>query len=488
MTTSVALTALIWCITTAIFSNSSNTLFLEHFSGDVLAHNVSRFSGSVLACFILGYFLGFKSFVIPLGLVPEKLGTLLLPACCMVIMNVSNSLAMSLSGVTLTYVVKSTIPLWTVLWSYSQGERYPSLVAPALLMCVIGVSIASFTDFEVTAGGFAAALLSTWSQTCFNISSKKCIEKANITSTQAFFVSMIFCFFATQVVYRMQFYANEDLQPIFRTAAWDAFMVGEPISLLLITAASMTYFYEYQLNFVYVTQVTPLTFAITDIVRRLGTIVCNSFMFNKELSLLNQGGIGLALGGALWYSFIVASSPSSPKSPSSSSSKKIEHPQPAGAAKKMVKSEKLLPHQRLLMEGGQSPVGVRRSLPKRIPSANWTEPEHKNDENLTPTVVPRKSVPRSLDEQKLCDTLMAYDEDLLPMSPSRKSRYSLSSASSSSTCTPKSPDKAQQLAGGPKLSLGGDEMKNNMNVVNNPYNFDIRGRYPIERVRQPRVA
>jgi len=450
MNKSVFITALTWCIVTAVFSNYANTMFLQHF-GDILAHNVSRFSVSVLACLTLGSLMGYKNFVIPFDQIPEKMGILLLPMASMVVMNTSTSVALTHSGVTLTYVVKSSIPLWTVLWSYTQGERYPLLVWPALLMCCAGVAVASFTDFEFTTLGFTAALISTWSQTCFNISSKKCIQKANISATQSFFVSMIFCFLAVQVLYRLQFYIFDDMQPVFRAAAWDSIVLGQYMSMALIVGAGLTYFHEYQLNFVYVTQVTPLTFAITDIVRRLGTIACNSFMFDKILSPLNQFGIALALGGAVWYSVIVTSGAGPSHAQAQASPRKIEHPHASQAAKTLPKPKRL----------SHVDPTPKRLMPKRIPSADWTEPT-KPAEDLTP-IAPRKSVPRVLEEQLECDTLMTYNEDLLPMSPSRVSRYSVASASSSSTASPTSPDKMSS-GGGPKFdSYSGKARGNNQN-------------------------
>ena len=56
------------------------------------------------------------------------------------------------------------------------------------------------------------------------------------------------------------------------TQEWDK---GNSVPVLKIVAAASSYFVEYGLNFMYVAQVSPVTFAITDIVRRLGTIVAN---------------------------------------------------------------------------------------------------------------------------------------------------------------------------------------------------------------------
>lgn len=266
---------------------------------------------------------------------PEKMKMLLIPALCMVCMNVANSYACRACGVTLTYVVKSTIPVWTVLWSLSQGERYPIMVCPALVLSCVGVATASAADFEFNIEGFSFAVISTIAQTAFNITSKSCMKKAGLASTEGFFVSCCICYLFLQTAFYVEAAFNPSAEHIF-VPAQNAFQAGNTWPVTVLGLTTLSYFIEYQLNFGYVGMVSALTFAITDIVRRLVTIVFNSFLFDKVLTPMNQIGITTALGGALLYAIIMNRGTGSAPARSSkkiSASKKKRSSSPAPVAR-----------------------------------------------------------------------------------------------------------------------------------------------------------
>eukprot|EP00397_Hematodinium_sp_SG-2012_P007496 GEMP01007542.1.p1 GENE.GEMP01007542.1~~GEMP01007542.1.p1 ORF type:complete len:699 (+),score=154.69 GEMP01007542.1:56-2152(+) len=297
------ITALAWTAQTALLSNYANTHFLRLFASPI-GHNLTRFSGCVLISLFGGYVLRLKKATVPHHMFVEKMKIMLVPAICMICMNLSNSYGLQFSGVTLTYVVKSTIPVWTVLWSLSQGERYPLMVVPALLMCCMGVGLASFADFEFNILGFLAALFSTLAQTAFNILSKIYVEKSGLSSTEGFFVSTCICYFVLQTLFYAEMLVNPHAEDVFGPS-YIALQAGNYWPALVLFLTTFSYFTEYQLNFALVGMVSTLTFSISDIVRRLATISLNSFIFDKELTPMNIAGIAIALGGALLYSLIV---------------------------------------------------------------------------------------------------------------------------------------------------------------------------------------
>ena len=73
---------------------------------------------------------------------------------------------------------------------------------------------------------------------------------------------------------------------------------------MLVLAAALAYEAEYALSFVFVGCVDPVTFSVLDIGRRLAVIVTGAVLFDKPLTPLNIGGIGLALSGVLAYSVL----------------------------------------------------------------------------------------------------------------------------------------------------------------------------------------
>ena len=88
-------------------------------------------------------------------------------------MNTSNSMALRSVGVTLTYVIKATIPVWTCLYAYFfEGKRFSYSIIAALLGCCFGVALASMGDLTFNWPGFFFACVSCIAQCAFNISSK----------------------------------------------------------------------------------------------------------------------------------------------------------------------------------------------------------------------------------------------------------------------------------------------------------------------------
>jgi drug/metabolite transporter (DMT)-like permease len=59
--------------------------------------------------------------------------------------------ALQLSGITLTYVVKATIPVFTILHtSLVKGESFSTGVYMSILPTVCGVAVAAWSDSEVS--------------------------------------------------------------------------------------------------------------------------------------------------------------------------------------------------------------------------------------------------------------------------------------------------------------------------------------------------
>ena len=75
-------------------------------------------------------------------------------------------------------------------------------------------------------------------------------------------------------------------------------------SQILCVGAALAYWVEYALSFTMVSLVSPVEFAVLDIVRRLGTILFGAYLFEKTLSSTNLAGVFISLAGVMFYSFI----------------------------------------------------------------------------------------------------------------------------------------------------------------------------------------
>ena len=113
-------------------------------------------------------------------------GAVQTPALLLWIANFANSCSLQASGITLTYVVKACIPVFTVLVCAVKGQRFSTAVLASLLPICFGVGVASSSDVSFCYQGLAAALCSAVAQTLLNISIKEVTTKSKLSGPQAF--------------------------------------------------------------------------------------------------------------------------------------------------------------------------------------------------------------------------------------------------------------------------------------------------------------
>lgn len=297
----LALLGAAWFLSSALLSTYANTAFLNRF-GDPAAHTLVRFAGSAI--------IGFASNAVAKPrLTATQISSLALEfrlsALFLFLANGMNSVALQYSGITLNYVVKATIPFWTVLVTMFLGERYTLSIYLSLIPTVGGVVLASWSDSNFNLAGLAAALCSTIAQTLLNLFSKRAVQRSGVTGQQAQFImaSLSACASLPLYVIFSKTSSGED-DGVFMSSASALMVRGDVAPLGMIALAALAYHSEYLLNFMYVARVSPLAFSVTDIARRVSIISAGALMFGKPLSAMNMLGIVIALGGVLWYSIL----------------------------------------------------------------------------------------------------------------------------------------------------------------------------------------
>eukprot|EP01041_Mallomonas_annulata_P002897 gene2896-5687_t len=290
-----------WFISSALFSTWANTTFLKYFSSPLL-HVFIRFSGSALfgmSTLLLSKADGFQS-------IPKLLGDVLVPAALLWIANFANSSALSLSGITLTYVMKACIPVFTVLICALRGQRFSLMTYLSLIPTVCGVALASASDMEFSAWGLMAALVSALAQTLMNISIKEVRSSTGYDSSTMLAAMTTVCTILTLPVIALSSGVSAPEKPdifmILSTAAGQT-RSGQLWPAFLIVANAIAFHIEYVLNVLFVGFVSPVTFSVSDVSRRLAIIISGAAIFGKTLSTLNCAGIALALSGVLFYSY-----------------------------------------------------------------------------------------------------------------------------------------------------------------------------------------
>mmetsp|Transcript_19331 Transcript_19331/g.58094 ORF Transcript_19331/g.58094 Transcript_19331/m.58094 type:complete len:335 (+) Transcript_19331:206-1210(+) len=303
--TEVLVIGSLWFASSAVVSTYANTAFLKEFDSP-LAHTVVRFTCSALIGLLTA------------GLQPQRLQllrtlglmwSLRLPAMLLLVANLLNSVALRLSGITLCYVCKSGIPVFTVCLMSMQGQYFPAIVYASLMPTVLGVALASASDLDFSLAGLVAALGSALSQTLLNITSKRLLKELHVSGRQAQFLMASCCAVAALPLYLL----NSERAPVEGKGTVLAHVASVPWSGAILVLAGVAYHVEYMLNFMFMPFVSPLAFSITDIARRLTIIVAGAIFFSKDLTALNVIGILLALGGVLWYSVLGTAPPQLPK-------------------------------------------------------------------------------------------------------------------------------------------------------------------------------
>lgn len=287
-----------WFTTSSVFSTWANTAFLIEFQSGI-GHTFVRFAGASILCALT------MGPVTAMEKLRKGAAAFLVPAVALFCANFFNSIALEFAGITLTYTIKSTIPVCTVGYCVLvDGKRYSLQTYLSLVPLVVGASLAAASDVSFNLVGLLAALASTASQTILNIHSKRASARSEVTGFAAFFVMCVLCWAITTPLFFLlpsEPILSKVLAAFDNPTSW-----WPPAPWLLVVATALAYQMEYALNFIFGTYVGAVTFAVADIARRLAIITVGSFIFHKPLTLTNIGGIILALLGVGAYTFVTS--------------------------------------------------------------------------------------------------------------------------------------------------------------------------------------
>lgn len=259
-----------WFVPSALLSTWANTTFLLAFKDPVL-HTLIRFVGSAIIGTIS--LVGVGS--VKVNEVFKVVQNVVVPAILLWVANFTNSIALKESGITLTYVMKAGIPVFTVLICTAMGQKFSQMIYISLIPICIGVGLACMGDLNISSFGVAAGLASTLAQTCMNISIKSVRSSTGYSGMKAFMGMAIVCsVLSVPMAIISGLVVAEDVSPLGKLA--DAYILGlegDYWPVLLIVVAALSYHIEYTLNFVFVGYVSSVAFSVCDIARRVFIIV-----------------------------------------------------------------------------------------------------------------------------------------------------------------------------------------------------------------------
>lgn len=227
-----------------------------------------------------------------------------------------SSLAISRVPVATVHTIKALSPLFTVLsYTYLFNVTYSSQTYMSLFPLTAGVMMAC-TGFAFNADdvvGFGAALASTFVFVAQNIYSKKLLRKgekngAGIPGTDSERmdkINILFYSSACSIVLMVPMALFYDGSALLFNPSWkasDAYPSGRGMLVLwLLLCNGLVHFAQNILAFNVLSMVSPVTYSIASLLKRVFVIVLAIIWFHQSVSLLQWFGIALTFYGLWMY-------------------------------------------------------------------------------------------------------------------------------------------------------------------------------------------
>ena len=224
-----------------------------------------------------------------------------------------SSLAISRVPVSTVHTIKALSPLFTVL-SYSLlfNVSYSMRTYTSLLPLTLGVMMAC-TGFHFNADdmvGFSSALGSTFIFVAQNIYSKKLLRKAdtdNGSQEKMDKINILFYSSGCSVVLMLPMALYCDAGSMISSPSWAAAMSADGMTSRGLTVLNLlwwngiVHFLQNILAFNVLSLVSPVTYSIASLLKRVFVIVIAIIWFHQSVSLLQWMGIFLTFFGLWMY-------------------------------------------------------------------------------------------------------------------------------------------------------------------------------------------
>lgn len=229
----------------------------------------------------------------------EFIFALLGPALFHTVGHISACVSFSKVAVSFTHVIKSSEPVFSVIFSSFLGDSYPLTVWLSILPIVMGCSLAAVTEVSFNLQGLWGALISNVGFVLRNIYSKRSLQSFKEVNGLNLYgwISIISLFYLFPVAIFVE--GSQWIQGYHRAIA----AVGKPSTFYSWVLLSGVFYHLYnQSSYQALDEISPLTFSVGNTMKRVVVIVSSILVFRNPVRPLNALGSAIAVFGTFLYS------------------------------------------------------------------------------------------------------------------------------------------------------------------------------------------
>ncbi|XP_058086129.1 xylulose 5-phosphate/phosphate translocator, chloroplastic [Magnolia sinica] len=229
----------------------------------------------------------------------EFIFALLGPALFHTIGHISACVSFSKVAVSFTHVIKSSEPVFSVVFSSFLGDSYPLSVWLSILPIVFGCALAAVTEVSFNPQGLWGALISNVGFVLRNIYSKRSLQNFKQVNGLNLYgwisiMSLIYLFPVAVFVEGPLWVEG------YRRAIE---IVGKPSTFYLWVIVSGIFYHLYnQSSYQALDDISPLTFSVGNTMKRVVVIIATVLVFRNPVRPLNGLGSAIAIFGTFLYS------------------------------------------------------------------------------------------------------------------------------------------------------------------------------------------
>ncbi|KAG8649921.1 xylulose 5-phosphate/phosphate translocator, chloroplastic [Manihot esculenta] len=224
---------------------------------------------------------------------------LLGPALFHTIGHISACVSFSKVAVSFTHVIKSSEPVFSVIFSSILGDSYPLKVWLSILPIVLGCSLAAITEVSFNFEGLWGALISNVGFVFRNIYSKKSLQSFKEVNGLNLYgwISIISLFYLFPVAVVVE--GSQWIQGYHKAIE----AVGKSSTFYIWVLLSGIFYHLYnQSSYQALDDISPLTFSVGNTMKRVVVIVSTVLVFRNPVRPLNAIGSAIAIFGTFLYS------------------------------------------------------------------------------------------------------------------------------------------------------------------------------------------